>query len=138
MIEKSIIMIISMYCLTICLLSGQFMLGDPYGFTLKNFNGEPIPSAILNTARLSEFNEASNNILETDFDGTVDGREFDRVVDFNVGMAFTVWEFVSILTGTYIFYILYFLGIPYFVVGGMMVIYSILLFRTIAGILRGF
>ena len=129
---------IFMYALTTSLLAVQYMIADTYDMSLTNYKGESLAPPLLNIAQVSNFNEASTNIIDTNFNGTVDGRPFDKVVDFNQSMAYSVFQFLSILSGTYVFYIMYFLGIPLVVVGGFILLYSLLLIRTIVGILRGF
>ena len=138
MINKTFYVIIFIYTISFSVLAGQYTLADIYNIELQNYRGEPIKSAIIETAGLNKINEVSRNIIITDFDEEVDGHPFDRVIDFNVGMAYVVWEVVLLLSGAYVFYILYLLGIPLFVVGAIIIIYSILLFRTIVGVLRGF
>ena len=138
MINKSISVMIFMYALTTSLLAMQYIVADAYDITLTNYKGESLAPPLLNLAKVSNFDTASANIIGTNFNGTVDGRPFDKVVDFNQSMAYSVFQYISILSGTYVFYIMFFLGIPMIVVSGFMLLYSLLLIRTIVGVLRGF
>ena len=138
MINKSIYVIMFMLAINGGILIAQYTIADLYGMQLVNHKGEAYKSRILDSIGIDEINKVTRNIEQTDFTGNVSGNPFDRVIDFNVGMAYTVWEFVNLLTGMYVFYILVHFGVPEFVVAIMAIPYTFLLVRTIVGLLRGF
>ena len=138
MINKSIYVIMFMLSINGGILVVQYTIADLYGMELTNHKGEPYKSQILDSIGIDSINRITNNIQTTDFHQNVSGHEFDRVIDFNVGMAYTVWEFVTLLTGMYVFYVLIHFGVPEFVVAIMAIPYTLLLIRTIVGLLRGF
>ena len=138
MINKSIDIIIFMYALTTSLLAGQYMIADPYGIELVNYQGRNLVDPLEASLQVQSINIASENIIDTNFNGTVNGNPFNKVVDFNQSMAYSVFQLLSIISGTYIFYILSFLGLPLIVASGFTLIYSILAIRSIVGWLRGF
>lgn len=133
MIDKSLSLIIFMYLTTLSLLAFQLTLADSFGLTLTTHDGTPLSGldTIIGQERL---NELERNILA---DNSTGDQTIDRVADFNAGMAYTVWEYFSILSGTYIFYIIHLLGVPLILVLGITFIYSLFLIRTIVGLLRG-
>ena len=51
--------------------------------------------------------------------------------------AFVAWELITLMTGTYIFYIMYLFGVPLIFVLGMTILYGFLLARAIIGYVRG-
>ena len=61
----------------------------------------------------------------------------DSIADPIATAANMTWEILQILTGTYIFSILALFGIPSIVIAGLVIIYSMLLFRALIGYLRG-
>lgn len=138
MINKAIYVIIFMYAINGGILIAQYTMADIYGLELTNAEGTTYKSRILETINIDEFNQVTQNIENTNFQGNVSGNPFNRVVDFNVGMAYSVWELVRLLTGTEIFFLLMFFGVPEFVVAIIIVPYIFLLIRTIVGLLRGF
>ena len=138
MINKSLTVMIAMYSISMMILVGQYMFADPYGITLTNYKGETIPIPLQNILRIDVFNLAATNIVETNFNGTVNGEPFNKVVDFNQSMAYSVFELGTILSGTYVFHILHFMGVPTLVVLAFTIPYTFLLIRTFVGFLRGF
>ena len=55
---------------------------------------------------------------------------------FNIGM-FVGWELLQILTGTYIFNFMYLMGVPAIIIGGILLVYFIMVGRTIIAYIRG-
>lgn len=138
MINKSIYVIMFMLSINGGLLIVQYSIADLYGMELKNLNNEPIKSHVVDVIRIGTLNEVTQNIQDTNFNGTVNGQPFNRVIDFNQAMAYSVFELARLLTGTQIFYIMMQFGVPEFVVAIMVVPYIFLLIRTMVGLLRGF
>lgn len=137
MIDKSLIIILIMYVITISLMTFEYTWAAPYGLSLTNFQGEAITPVLESTLPQDRLNQIQTDVLTTNINATVGGEPFDRVGDFNLGMAYTAWEYISLLSGTYMFYILYFMGVPLPLVIGMSLIYGFFFIRTVVGILRG-
>ena len=139
MIDKSLIIIICFYTVSISVLAGQFLIADVFDMRLTNYKGEPIDSALYTLIRFDSLNQIADNVIHTNFQGNVtEGIPFNRIIDFNVAMAYSVWELVTLLSGTYIFYMLLLFGVPEVIILALVVPYMFLLIRTIIGILRGF
>ena len=62
---------------------------------------------------------------------------FDKVETFTTGAAFVAWELVTLMTGTYIFYIMFLFGVPEIFVLVFVTLYVLLLARAILGYVRG-
>ena len=135
MINKSVSIIICMYCVCMSVLVGQYVIGDIFEMTLTNYKGEPIRSELIALVNFDAINRASENIIESKDDHG--NNSFDRVLEFNVGMAYAVFEFITILSGTYIFYFMFLMGLPLPFVMIFVVPYTILFIRTFVGLLRG-
>ena len=129
MIEKPLIIIIFMYGTSFMLLGAQFVLGDVFGIELANWEGTPIKSTILDTVDTDQLNTSAQNII-----GTNQTSVTQDPISAAAGIA---WEVFTLLTGTYVFQVLYLLGVPSIIVAGMVIIYIIMLSRTIIAYLRG-
>ena len=136
MLDKSLMVMIFMYSVSFAVLTGQYVLADSFGITLQAADGTSLESHILDLIREGEINEMTASIVAgtyTDEDGLV----HDRIIDFNISAAYVAWELVQLLSGTYIFNLLYVFGVPIIIVTGIVTIYLFLMARTIIGLLRG-
>ena len=129
MIEKSLYIMIFMYAASFGILGGQFVLGDVFGIELKDINGDPLKSSILTTIQVDQLNTSAQNVIGTN--------QTSVVTDPITAAAGIAWELFLLMTGTYIFQILYLMGIPSIIVTGMVLLYIIMLMRTIIAYLRG-
>ena len=129
MIEKSLYIMIFMYAASFGILGGQFVLGDVFGIELKDINGDPLKSSILTTIQVDQLNTSAQNVIGTN--------QTSVVTDPITAAAGIAWELFLLMTGTYIFQILYLMGIRSIIVSGMVLLYIILLMRTIIAYLRG-
>lgn len=129
MIEKSLIIIIFMYSVSFSMISGQYILGDVFGITIVNFEGVEIRSNLLDVINEGNLNSVTGN-LNTLNQTTIESNPVTAAGEL-------VWDIITLLTGTYIFNLLALLGVPNIFIAGMVVIYSIMLFRTLIGYLRG-
>lgn len=134
MINKSIQVIMFMICINGGILIVQYTIADVYGMELVNHEGISYKSKIIDSLGTSQINSISDDILNQ---GDAGGDGLDGMVDSAVDAAHIVWELVTLLSGTYVFYILVHFGVPEFVVGIMMIPYTILLVRTVVGLVRG-
>ena len=129
MIEKSLIAIIFVYAMSFGILTAQFIFADVFGITLKNINGVPIKTNLISITNISQVNTIQQNITSTSRSSIV-----SNPVMAAAGIA---WELVLLITGTYVFNILYLLGVPIIFIMGLVAIYFMLLARAILGYIRG-
>lgn len=135
MIDKALMIIIFMYAAGFSIVGVQFTLGDVFGITLTNTEGVPVDSALRGFIKQDELNIRSANIVSANF--TTNSTFYDRIETFTTGAAFVAWELITLMTGTYIFYIMILFGIdPVFVVG-FLALYLMLLARAVIGYIRG-
>jgi len=145
MIDKPLFIIICAYSISFMVFAGQFVIGDVFDLTLTNWKGDEIKSELLNS-----FNPT---ILNSTVSGWTNATRFDSVIDvatafFTAAQIFV--EFLTILSGTYIFLITYYmLGgtiltccdnddiIAGFIVGGLFIPYALMLGNTIIAKIRG-
>ncbi len=136
MIEKSLMIIIFMYAVSISVIGGQYVMGDVFGVTLTNFEGVPIESSILGFINEDEINTRAANIVAANYT-TQNGDYYNKIETFTTSAAYVAWELITLLTGTYIFNFLYLMGIPLIFVVGLVMLYVMLLARAIIGYVRG-
>ena len=127
--------IIFMYAIGFSIVGVQFTLGDVFGITLTNVEGQPIDSALRGFIKQDELNLRSANIVAANF--TTNSTFYDRIETFTTGAAFVAWELITLMTGTYVFYIMILFGIDEIFVIGFLALYIILLARAIIGYVRG-
>ena len=128
MIEKPLIIIIFMYSVSFSLLGGQFVM-DSFGITMTNLEGTPIQSSLLGIIDTDNLNSVTNQL------NTINGTQAES--DPVTVAAGLVVEVLQLMTGTYIFNMLFLFGVPPIFVYGMVTIYAIMLFRTLIAYLRG-
>ena len=129
MIEKPLYIIIFLYASSFMMLGTQFVLGDVFGIDITNLDGTPVKSTILTTVQIDQLNTSAQNIIGTN--------QTSVTTDPITAAAGIAWELFLLLTGTYIFQVLYMLGVPSIIVAGMVILYIIMLSRTIIAYLRG-
>jgi hypothetical protein len=129
MIEKSLYIMIFMYSISFSILGAQFIVGDIMGVTMTDINGDPLKSSILATIQVDQLNTSAQNVIGTN--------QTSIISDPITAAAGIAWELILLMTGTYVFQIAYLLGIPSILVAGMVLLYIILLMRTIIAYLRG-
>lgn len=135
MIDKALMIIIFMYAVGFSMLGIQYTLADTFGITMTNMDGVPIKSALHGFIKDDEINTRTANIISADFQGN--STYYDRVETFTTGAAFVAWELVTLMTGTYIFYIMFLFGVPEIFVLVFVTLYVLLLARAIIGYVRG-
>lgn len=131
MIEKSLIIMMFMYSTSFAVLGTQFVLADVFNLTLVSpITGAEIESNLLDIIDIDQLNTSTEGLVNTNQTQLVD----DPVTT----AAEVTLEIFLLLTGTYVFNILILLaGIPNIWVAGFVILYFILLFRTIIAYLRG-
>jgi len=135
MIDNALKIIIFMYAAGFSLLGVQYTMADTIGLEMTNLDGTPIKSALHGFIKDDTINEKTSNIVSADFQGN--STYYDKVETFTTGAAFVAWELVSLMTGTYIFYIMYLFGVPSMFVAVFITLYALLLARAILGYVRG-
>ena len=135
MIDKALMIIIFMYAVGFSMLGIQYTLADTFGITMTNMEGTPIKSALHGFIKDDNINERTQNIVSANFQGN--STYFDKVETFTTGAAFVAWELVTLMTGTYIFYIMFLFGVPEIFVLVFVTLYVLLLARAILGYVRG-
>ena len=134
MIEKSLFIILFMYFLSFGFLGMQYVIGDVFHITMTNFEGVPMQPALLSIVDQDALNDVTTNIANaTDAENsTLDAITNAFQLGYNVGK-----DLVLLMTGTYIFNVLYLLGVPAIIIVGMVIIYVLLLGRTLIAYIRG-
>ena len=135
MIDKSIMIIIFMYGASISFLTVEYIMVDVFHITVTNYAGQQLTGAFVTTQlNLDQFNTLSLEIQN----GTYNQNStfYDKVETYATAGAAVAWNFVSILSGLYVFNLLTFLGVPLPFVTGLAILYVFLLARTIIGLLQ--
>lgn len=135
MIDKSIMIIIFMYGASIAFLTMEYTIVDVFHLTVTNYNGDELTGGLVtNWMDLTTFNEIS---LAMD-NGTFNENTtfYNRVETYATAGAAVSWNFITLLSGLYIFNLIAFLGVPLPFVTGLAILYVFLLARTIIGLLQ--
>lgn len=140
-VDKALIVIIFMYAVSTTVLAGQFLIGDVFGFTLVSpVTNVPMKSTLLGITNLNFFQSLEQNATQQQRP-TI----FSQVCPSCVTLANQVgfwgnvfWEVFLLLTGTYIFQVLVFFGVPGIIVIIILIPYYILLFRAVIGYVKNF
>ena len=136
MIDKSIMIIIFMYGASISFLTIEYVMVDVFHITVTNYNGQQLTGAFVVTQlNQTGFNTLSELIVTGSYNPT-NGTFYDRVETYATAGAAVAWNFISMLSGLYIFNLLTFLGVPLPFVIGLAILYVFLLARTIIGLLQ--
>jgi len=118
-----------MYATSFGVLGAQFVLADVFDITLRNWEGTEIKSQLLGITDVDTINTLTLNVTSTN--------QTTISLDPIVAAAGIALELFLLLTGTYIFNILFLLGLPLIFVSIFVLLYLILLMRTMIAYLRG-
>lgn len=129
MFERGLVVILFMYALSFSLLGVQYMLADVLGVQMTSMSGEPIRPNVLARTNIDRLAALSSDVQDTD-PGTIQ-------VSPILAAAEIAYDLFQIMTGTYIFTLLLVLDIPPIFVTGIVVLYTILMIRSIIAYLRG-
>lgn len=127
--------IIFMYAVSFSLVGVQWMYADVLGIQLMNQAGQPIRTPLIDDIiQISNVNTITTNIANaTDAENsTLDAVENAFQIGFNVGT-----DLILLMTGTYIFNLLYLMGIPAIFIVPMVAIYVFMLGRALIAYIRG-
>ena len=104
-------------------------MADSYGITLKTTDGTPLKGNLLDIIKIETVNTRIQNTTGTP--------ENTFILDPVFAGAQIAWNFFLLLTGTYIFNLLYLFGIPTIFIVAISVPYMFLLINTIIAKIRG-
>jgi len=148
MMESALKIMLFMWSISFSILGGQYIVGDVIGVELQNtwtdFNGDGVvdtsdhvilKSHLLTIIDEDTINTTTSNIVSANF--TTNSTYYDKVETFTTGAAFVAWELVTLLSGTYIFNLLYLMGVPLMFIAFFVILYLALLARAIIGYVRG-
>ena len=129
MIDKPFYIIIAAYSFSFGLLGAQFM-ADSYGIVLTAPDGTVIKNALLEYINEDQINTFSSNVTASN-----NGSSWGLEPIIQAGNIATFLFYL--LTGTLIFNFLYLFGVPAIFIIPIVVIYFILLARSIIALIRG-
>ena len=124
---KPLIIIISMYCMSIILLGGQWAIADVFGITLTDFYGHPLAITVNTLINTQNANVIQQNATSTN--------PVTWVVNTVTTSGDQLTELIKLATGTTIFNVLFYLGVPAIIVSGMTLVYVMFLLILIASAL---
>jgi len=142
MYEKALFITIALYALSFSVLAVQFLILDPYGITLTNFNGDELKNPVTTSINQFTLNATFVNFTKSDY--TI----VDQAAAFLKAGGVLV-QLLAIMTGTYIFQVVFLMiggGGPccdssdtaaYLIVGGLFAVYWLLVGRAIIAYIRG-
>ena len=135
MIDKSIMIIIFMYAASISFLTVEYVFVDVFHITVTNYNGQELTGGLVtNFMDLETFDAVSGAIVNGTFNQNT--TFYNKVETYATAGAAVAWNFVTLLSGLYIFNLVIFLGVPLPFVIGIAILYVFLLARTIIGLLQ--
>ena len=129
MYEKALIALIFMYSVSFGVLVAQYIAGDLMGITLVNYRGEEIQSDLLDIVNTGSLNAGISNVTGTN--------QTEIITDPITAAAKATYQIFLLITGTYIFNVLYQLGVPPIAIAGMVLLYALLMIRAFIAYLRG-
>ena len=136
MIDKPLVIILFMYCMSISYLTLEYTIVDVYHITVTNYNGEELTGTFVSDwMQMSEFNTLTGDIVQGTFTGNT--TFYSKVETFTTAAAAVAWNLISLLSGLYILNLILFLGVPEVLVIGIGILYALLLARSIVGYIRG-
>lgn len=130
LMDKAIYAIVFMYAVSFSLFAAQYVIGDVLGITILGPNGQPVNSNLLSITNTSQFNTISIN-------GTSTLRPATSTQALT-SAAQAGFELFQLLTGTYIFNLLLFFGIPLIMIYPISGIFGILAIRSMVGMIKEF
>ena len=130
MIDKPFYIIIAAYCFSFGFLGAQF-LADSYGIIMTAPDGTIIKNAVIDIIQIGNINTMTLQVNSTV--GNFSGITLDPILN----AASIAWSLFQLLTGTYVFNILYLFGVPAVFIVPIGVVYMIMLARTVIALIRG-
>jgi len=125
-----------MYAASISYLAVEYSVVDVFNLTVTNYAGDELNGGLVSTwMDMTTFNTVGEKIVNGEF--TTNSTYYDKVETFTTAAAAVAWNLIQLLSGLYIFNLIFFFGVPAPMVIGMAVLYMLLLSRTIIGYVRG-
>ena len=143
MLDKSLYIMLFMWIITFSMLGVQYMAGDIMGqeITIQctdsiladcaSIYGEPVKPYLLNWSTEASLNTVLARAVTGNYTGV------DKFLDFAVAAAYAAWDLIKLVSGVYVFSMLYYIGMPSIMVIGIGLIFLILLLRSVFGWIRG-
>ena len=132
MLDKALLVIISMYAISIAFLTIEYTVVDVLDIEVTNYRGETLNGTLIETwMNMDTFNDQSTLIINGTFNENT--TDYNRVETSVTAAAAVAWNLIILLTGTQIFALMYFFGVPSPLVAGMVILYMLLLARAIFG-----
>ena len=132
MLDKALMMLIIMYATSVAFLTVEYTIVDVLHVEVINYRGQTLNSTLVETwMNMDVFNEQSQKIINGTFNENT--TDYNRVETSITAAAAVAWNLIILLTGTQIFALMYFFGVPWPLVGGLVIIYMVLLARAIFG-----
>lgn len=123
------------------MLGTQYILGDVYHVTMRNLDGDAVSSSILETINTDNINSITANIANAT---SAENSSQDSItnafqVGYNVAKTYVGAgiEAASLLTGTYIFNIMFLFQVPIIIIAGFVALYMYAVGRTLIAYVRG-
>ena len=130
-----------MYLAGYCLIGVQWLYADVLGITLVNEEGVELRSTIIDIIDQENINAVSVNIANATQAENTTLSAIDNAfqVGYNVAKIYVGagTDVAMLLTGTYIFNLVYWVGVPAIFIVPMVVIYVFMLGRTLIAYVRG-
>ena len=121
-----------MYGISISFITVEYTLVDVMHVDVVNYRGETLNGTLVSTyMNMDTFNAQTLLIINGTFNENT--TDYNRVETSVTAAAAVAWNLIILLTGTYIFLIMYFFGVPLPLVIGFVIIYILLLARAIFG-----
>jgi len=130
--DKALLIIMFMYAIGFGVLTAQYVYGDVYGITLKDFQGQPIKDIFIQVTNIQTIENEQGQLNK--INGTSLANDPVGVASAISSISLTLVELAS---GTYIFDIMYHLGVPLIFIIGMVGLYIFLLARAVLGWIKG-
>ena len=132
-IEKPLIMMLFMYSVSFGILGVEF-LGCAFDIELTNMEGTPINGCdgegnLSEMINMDALNARTLNIVNTN--------QTTITTDPIIAAAGIALQIFLLLTGTLVFNIMILFGVPFIFVSGLVILYLIMLARTLVALLRG-
>jgi hypothetical protein len=131
MIDKPVYIIMFMFVASWCFLGAQF-IADSWGVTLRNYQGDPLESAVVDFVSGTDLNEASTILLNS-----TDAAESTFTLDPIFAGATFAWEMFQLFLGVYIFNLIFFFGVPPVYIVPITITYIVMLFIFVVAKIRG-
>ena len=135
MLDKALFIILCIYAVSVSYITVEWALVDVMHVTVTNYRGEVLSSTLIGGfMNINLFNTQTQLIINGTFDQNT--TDYNRVENSITAAAAVAWNLIILLSGTAIFTLLYYLGVPLPLVLGLAVIYIFLLARAIFGYLN--